>query len=103
MRKPKLICVAGARPHFMKVAPLLRLLQRDRSFATVLAPTGQHYDAAWEEMRLHPKSGRIPPLWDAAAAERCLAVFRNYFGAAGEERAFAPVPLLEPIHAGTPP
>jgi UDP-N-acetylglucosamine 2-epimerase (non-hydrolysing) len=44
MKKPKLICVAGARPNFMKVAPLLRLLRRDRSFKTILVHTGQHYD-----------------------------------------------------------
>lgn len=35
--------------------------------------------AAWNKMRVRPKAGRIPPLWDGAAAERCLAVFRNYF------------------------
>src|SRR5438132_5800987 len=34
--------------------------------------------AAWNEMRERPRSGRIPPLWEGAAAERCLAVFRNY-------------------------
>ena len=37
--------------------------------------------AAWNEMRAHPKAGRIPPLWDGAAAARCLAVFRNYYSA----------------------
>jgi UDP-N-acetylglucosamine 2-epimerase (non-hydrolysing) len=41
--------------------------------------------AAWRQMREHPKSGRIPPLWDGAAAERCLAVLRSYF--AGVETA----------------
>jgi UDP-N-acetylglucosamine 2-epimerase (non-hydrolysing) len=36
--------------------------------------------AAWNEVRERPKAGRIPPLWDGAAAERCLKVIRSYFG-----------------------
>jgi UDP-N-acetylglucosamine 2-epimerase (non-hydrolysing) len=37
--------------------------------------------AAWNKMRLRPKAGRIPPLWDGAAAPRCVSVLRNYFAA----------------------
>src|SRR5438477_3245002 len=44
MRRHKLMCVAGARPNFMKVAPLLRLLRNDEDFGCVLVHTGQHYD-----------------------------------------------------------
>lgn len=44
MKRNKLICVAGARPNFMKVAPLLRLLRASQSYETVLVHTGQHYD-----------------------------------------------------------
>jgi UDP-N-acetylglucosamine 2-epimerase (non-hydrolysing) len=44
MNTRKLICVAGARPNFMKVAPLLKLLRQERNFTTVLVHTGQHYD-----------------------------------------------------------
>ena len=36
--------------------------------------------AAWNEMQEHPKTGRIPPLWDGAAAARCLTVLQSYFG-----------------------
>jgi UDP-N-acetylglucosamine 2-epimerase (non-hydrolysing) len=39
----RLICVAGARPNFMKVAPLIRAL-RQGPFQPVLVHTGQHYD-----------------------------------------------------------
>jgi len=40
-----LVFVAGARPNFMKVAPVLRALaRRGRPFADVLVHTGQHYD-----------------------------------------------------------
>ncbi|HVW84186.1 MAG TPA: UDP-N-acetylglucosamine 2-epimerase (non-hydrolyzing) [Bryobacteraceae bacterium] len=39
-----LVVVAGARPNFMKVAPLLHALAGDPDFATILVHTGQHYD-----------------------------------------------------------
>jgi UDP-N-acetylglucosamine 2-epimerase (non-hydrolysing) len=40
----KILCVAGARPNFMKIAPLLRVLRRNPAFETKLVHTGQHYD-----------------------------------------------------------
>jgi UDP-N-acetylglucosamine 2-epimerase (non-hydrolysing) len=40
----KLMCIAGARPNFMKLAPLLALLRRNPAFSAVLVHTGQHYD-----------------------------------------------------------
>ena len=40
----KIAIVVGARPNFMKVAPLLRLLDSKKSFNTTLIHTGQHYD-----------------------------------------------------------
>ena len=36
--------VAGARPNFMKIAPLMKALAGDAAFETVLIHTGQHYD-----------------------------------------------------------
>ena len=36
--------IVGARPNFMKVAPLLRLLKLNNSFKVTLIHTGQHYD-----------------------------------------------------------
>jgi len=42
--------------------------------------------AAWSEMRERPKNGRIPPLWDGAAAGRCLEVLRNYFSVEGKRQ-----------------
>jgi len=44
-----LLAVAGARPNFMKIAPLLRELGRRPRFRTTLVHTGQHYDAAMSE------------------------------------------------------
>ena len=40
----KILCIAGARPNFMKVAPLLRALSRRAQFDVRLVHTGQHYD-----------------------------------------------------------
>lgn len=40
----KIILVAGARPNFMKIAPLMHVLQNHKSFKTLLVHTGQHYD-----------------------------------------------------------
>ena len=41
----KIISVVGARPNFMKIAPILRELRKYPSFQSVLVHTGQHYDA----------------------------------------------------------
>ncbi len=41
----KIIHVVGARPNFMKVAPVLRALSRRTSVEQILVHTGQHYDA----------------------------------------------------------
>src|SRR5437879_11578125 len=42
--KIKLLCVAGARPNFMKLAPLVAALRRDAEFEPFIVHTGQHYD-----------------------------------------------------------
>jgi UDP-N-acetylglucosamine 2-epimerase (non-hydrolysing) len=40
----KIILVAGARPNFMKIAPLMHALQNHPTIQPVLVHTGQHYD-----------------------------------------------------------
>jgi UDP-N-acetylglucosamine 2-epimerase (non-hydrolysing) len=40
----RLAIVAGARPNFMKVAPLMKALAGDADFDVTLIHTGQHYD-----------------------------------------------------------
>ena len=40
----KVICVCGARPNFMKIAPLMRAFEKNGGFDTLLVHTGQHYD-----------------------------------------------------------
>jgi len=42
----KILSVVGARPNFMKVAPIIRAMERHaHPFHSVLVHTGQHYDA----------------------------------------------------------
>ncbi len=43
-RKIKIMLVAGARPNFIKIAPLLKALKQAPHVETILVHTGQHYD-----------------------------------------------------------
>ena len=46
----KVINVAGARPNFMKVAPIVAAMKRRASeFQPLVVHTGQHYDEAMSE------------------------------------------------------
>src|SRR5437016_3263530 len=46
----KIIIVAGARPNFMKVAPIAAAMKRRNSeFQSLLVHTGQHYDASMSD------------------------------------------------------
>lgn len=44
-----IVSVVGARPNFVKIAPLLREMRRHCEIAPTLVHTGQHYDAAMSE------------------------------------------------------
>ncbi|HZM15749.1 MAG TPA: UDP-N-acetylglucosamine 2-epimerase (non-hydrolyzing) [Candidatus Krumholzibacteria bacterium] len=43
-RRPALLSVVGARPNFMKLAPLARALRQRRDWQHRIVHTGQHYD-----------------------------------------------------------
>lgn len=47
MKKVRIVNVVGARPNFMKIAPLIKKMRRITRFEPILIHTGQHYD---EEM-----------------------------------------------------
>ncbi len=50
MTPKTLICVVGARPNFMKMAPIIRQLQQVKHLITpYLVHTGQHYDQAMKD------------------------------------------------------
>ncbi|HRP02502.1 MAG TPA: UDP-N-acetylglucosamine 2-epimerase (non-hydrolyzing) [Candidatus Kapabacteria bacterium] len=46
----KLINIVGARPNFMKIAPLMQELQYHKDIDTILLHTGQHYDEKMSDL-----------------------------------------------------
>ena len=47
---PKILCVVGARPNFMKIAPIMAAMRASGcGLEGVLVHTGQHYDAAMND------------------------------------------------------
>jgi len=46
VKKIRVLSVVGARPNFMKMAPILRELSKVSKFESRLVHTGQHYDAS---------------------------------------------------------
>jgi len=49
-KEKKVLCIVGARPNFMKIAPVIRALNNSQhSFNVRLLHTGQHYDAAMKQ------------------------------------------------------
>ncbi len=49
----RIVCVAGARPNFVKIASIMRALKADSAFAPTLVHTGQHYDDALSRVFFH--------------------------------------------------
>ena len=50
MTLPCIHLIAGARPNFMKIAPIVRALQADGRLAWKIVHTGQHYDRDMNEV-----------------------------------------------------
>jgi len=46
----KILCVAGARPNFMKIAPLMEAFRARKGLEAFLVHTGQHYDRQMSEL-----------------------------------------------------
>jgi len=58
-----ILCVVGARPNFMKMAPLLRALSEQRQVVPpILVHTGQHYDAAMSDQLFVGLGMRTPDI-----------------------------------------
>jgi UDP-N-acetylglucosamine 2-epimerase (non-hydrolysing) len=58
----KIMIVAGARPNFMKVAPLMRALEEHSRVEVTLVHTGQHYDAAMSDSFFRDLGLRLPDI-----------------------------------------
>jgi UDP-N-acetylglucosamine 2-epimerase (non-hydrolysing) len=46
----RIACVVGARPNFMKIAPVLRAMRPLRELRSMLVHTGQHYDSGMSDV-----------------------------------------------------
>ncbi|MCL2348208.1 MAG: UDP-N-acetylglucosamine 2-epimerase [Planctomycetaceae bacterium] len=46
----KIICIAGARPNFMKIAPIMEAFGRHPGIQPFLVHTGQHYDEKMSDL-----------------------------------------------------
>jgi UDP-N-acetylglucosamine 2-epimerase (non-hydrolysing) len=65
----KILHFVGARPNFMKAAPVIQALSRRNGFSQVVVHTGQHYDLSMLEIffqklglpRAEWKEGQFPP------------------------------------------
>ena len=53
----KLVVVAGARPNFIKIAPLMTALANKRACTPLLVHTGQHYDALMSDTAANAAAG----------------------------------------------
>ena len=78
MTKPTIVLVAGARPNFMKVAPVWRALAATKKFRLVLVHTGQHYDdnmskVFFDDLRL-PKPDAYLGVGSASHAEQTARI-----------------------------
>jgi len=62
MKELHFACVVGARPNFMKMAPLLRALEAHPHVRTTLIHTGQHYDAALSDIFFEELDMRRPDI-----------------------------------------
>jgi len=111
-----ILCVVGARPNFMKIAPVIRAMNAATPPLPVrLLHTGQHYDpemnsqyfqglgipdtntvvgsspehilaAVDDILRTGGKAGRVPELWDGRASQRIAAVLREWLDRTTERR-----------------
>ncbi|MFJ6785338.1 non-hydrolyzing UDP-N-acetylglucosamine 2-epimerase [Streptomyces yangpuensis] len=55
----RIVCVAGARPNYMKIKPVMDALER-RGAEVVLVHTGQHYDASMNDVFFRDLGIRTP-------------------------------------------
>jgi UDP-N-acetylglucosamine 2-epimerase (non-hydrolysing) len=81
-QQPLVHLIAGARPNFMKVAPLWHALKRETWCRTKLVHTGQHYDEAMSEVFLRelglPKPDHALDVGSGSHAEQTAAVMVAY-------------------------
>ena len=62
LSKPIAMCIVGARPNLVKMAPILRAMDADGGLQPLLVHTGQHYDAAMSDVFFKDLDIRYAPV-----------------------------------------
>jgi UDP-N-acetylglucosamine 2-epimerase (non-hydrolysing) len=88
---PKILCIAGARPNFMKIAPLMRAFSQN--FDAKLVHTGQHYDDAlskifFEELGI-PRPDRRLDVGSGSHAHQTAEIMHRFEPVLEEEQPHA--------------
>lgn len=78
----KVLCVCGARPNFMKIAPLVEALARVPRVKPILVHTGQHYDERmskffFDDLRIPPPDVNLE-VGSGSHAEQTAAIMKNF-------------------------
>jgi UDP-N-acetylglucosamine 2-epimerase (non-hydrolysing) len=89
----KVLCVAGARPNFVKIGPVLRAFSTDARFFARLVHTGQHYDANlskvfFDELGL-PRPDVSLEIGSASHAVQAAEIMRRFEGVVVAEQPHA--------------
>ncbi len=86
----RILCVAGARPNFMKIAPLMRVLRRNPAFDVKLVHTGQHYDAKlskvfFDELKI-PRPDIELEVGSGSHAQQTAEIIKRFEGVLEQEQ-----------------
>lgn len=86
----KILLVAGARPNFIKIAPLMRVLGQTPAFTPRLLHTGQHYDAKlsqifFEELKI-PRPDLSLDIGSASHAQQTAEIMKRFEPVLQEEQ-----------------
>ncbi len=86
----RIVCVAGARPNFMKIAPLMSAFREEPSLEPVLVHTGQHYDEKMSDLFFRQLAIPEPDIHlgcgGGSHAEQTAAVMRAFEPVVKERR-----------------
>ena len=87
----RVIHVVGARPNYMKVAPLMRVMGRDsRSWRQILVHTGQHYDYRMSQVFFEDLGMPQPDIYlgvgSGSHAEQYARVLQSFEGVLRQQK-----------------
>lgn len=78
----KILCIVGARPNFMKIAPIMAAFQRSDQLRAILVHTGQHYDIAMNQQFFDqlniPKPDIDLEVGSASHAQQTAEIMRRF-------------------------